>query len=125
MLFYEVIDALTRLEDTIKNHKIMNSNISRVLYTQKEIAAMMGVSLVTVRRWQKLGCPVVRVGIKTESHGCRTRLDVDDVKAWLKARSNGGACGDMQGAESAAGADVHCDKKGVMTFEEATRRVLA
>lgn len=72
----------------IKEH---NSSVPRVLYTQKEIASMMGVSLVTVRRWQKLGCPVVRIGIKIGSHGCRTRLDAEKVKAWLESRS--AACG--------------------------------
>lgn len=72
----------------IKEHY---SGLPRVLYTQKEIAAMMGVSLVTVRRWQKLGCPVVRIGAKLGNQGCRTRLDAEKVKAWLESRS--AACG--------------------------------
>lgn len=61
--------------------------MNKIFYTQKEIADMMGVTISTVRRWQNLGCPFIRVGAKMAGGGCRTRLDAEKVKAWLESRS--------------------------------------
>ena len=59
----------------------------RELCTQKDIAAMLSVSVRTVRSWHKLGCPRVCIGSAQIGRGVRVRYDMEEVKAWLRSRS--------------------------------------
>lgn len=56
-----------------------------------ELAAALGVSVVTVYRWKKQGCPCVeekpnRAGVT----GSRPRYNLQAVRAWLKQRNETG-----------------------------------
>lgn len=59
----------------------------RELCTQKDLAAMLSVSVRTVRNWHKSGCPRVCIGTAQIGKGVRVRYDMDEVKAWLRSRS--------------------------------------
>lgn len=59
-----------------------------------ELAAALGVSVVTVYRWKKQGCPCVeekpnRAGVT----GSRPRYNLQAVRAWLKQRNEMGKGG--------------------------------
>lgn len=59
----------------------------RELCTQKDLAAMLSVSVRTVRNWHKSGCPRVCIGTAQIGKGVRVRYNMDEVKAWLRSRS--------------------------------------
>lgn len=62
---------------------------NRALYTRKEIAALMGVGILTIAAWEKQGCPAVYIGKLTNGKGSRPRYDLEKVKAWLENRTAG------------------------------------
>lgn len=55
------------------------------LLNEHEIAAMLGVSVATVRRWRLL-----RRGPKYRKVGASVRYQPVDVAAWLATRPSGG-----------------------------------
>lgn len=59
-------------------------------YTQRELAGLLGVSVSTVRRWSRNGCPRVYIGQATSGAGSRPRYNVEEVRAWLHERSSAG-----------------------------------
>lgn len=67
------------------------NNYSRTLKKQREIASLFGVSVATVRRWHRLGCPRFYVGTNCAGSGSRPRYDVQQVRAWLESRTAGTA----------------------------------
>lgn len=62
----------------------MNKRNNERLLTPKELSAVLGVTINTVRDWKNRGCPYVEsqpYGLgKTSS---RPRYDLDEVKTWL------------------------------------------
>ena len=61
---------------------------NRALYTRKEIAALLGVGVVTVAEWEKQGCPAIYIGKRTNGKGSRPRYDLEKVKLWLDSHQN-------------------------------------
>lgn len=51
-------------------------NKEKKLVTQKELAGMLGICALTVRKWKE--CPVVKISAK------RHRYDPEAVMTWLK-----------------------------------------
>ena len=59
----------------------------RAAASRSEIAAQFGVSVQTVSRWQKQGCPCFYAGAATSGRGARPRFIPEEVKAWLESRT--------------------------------------
>ena len=66
-----------------------NNKLEREFYTQREIASAIGVSVQTIRRWQKEGCPRFYVGKAKTGEGSRPRYNLAEVLVWLNARAAG------------------------------------
>lgn len=54
--------------------------------TKTELARAMRVSVGTVSKWNRTGCPRFYVGV-THGKGSRPRYDLEQVKAWLASRT--------------------------------------
>lgn len=57
------------------------------LMTPAACARALSVSLSTLRRWRREGCPVYQVGTSLNGPGSSPRYDVAAVKKWLRART--------------------------------------
>lgn len=56
----------------------------------KELASEMKVSLGTITRWTKEGCPCVYIGrVMEPRRGSRPRYNLAEVETWLKTRAAG------------------------------------
>lgn len=60
---------------------------TEVFLTRKQLSEILKVSVVTIQRWGREGCPKFEVGTAIHPKGRRPRYRLSEVLAWLKARS--------------------------------------
>lgn len=60
---------------------------TEVFLTRKQLAETLKVSVVTIQRWGREGCPKFEIGTAIHPKGRRPRYRLSEVLAWLKARS--------------------------------------
>lgn len=60
---------------------------TEVFLTRKQLSETLKVSVVTIQRWGREGCPKFEVGTAIHPKGRRPRYRLSEVLAWLKARS--------------------------------------
>lgn len=60
---------------------------SEVFLTRKQLAETLKVSVVTIQRWGREGCPNFEIGTAIHPKGRRPRYRLHEVLAWLEARS--------------------------------------
>lgn len=70
------------LQSELASFKPVQENTSNLLYTRKEVAKMLGISLPTLHEWTKGG------SIKAHRIGTRVRYKEKDVKNALKEVKN-------------------------------------
>lgn len=63
-----------------------NESAAKAALTKTELARTLGVSIGTVGRWTRGGCPCFHIGI-TAGPGSRPRYELDKVRAWLEQRT--------------------------------------
>lgn len=88
------------------------------MMTGRELAETLKVSRAIVSKWTKEGLPCSYIGkVREARRGSRPRYDMDEVKAWLRSRSNGGGRGIAEDAAPAV-------SRG-LTFNQAVKEVMA
>lgn len=54
---------------------------------QNQTAAELGVSRPTLQKWVADGCPHIKINPNATGRAIRRRFNVEQVRAWLEART--------------------------------------
>jgi phage terminase Nu1 subunit (DNA packaging protein) len=55
----------------------------QILLKRKDLARVLGVAEITIKRWQEQGLPCIRINTKSLYY------DINEVRAWMKTFTEG------------------------------------
>lgn len=56
------------------------------LLNRSQLAKVLNISVMTIRRWDENGCPNYLIGFNEKPRGKRYRYDAKEVLCWLRGR---------------------------------------
>lgn len=60
---------------------------TEVFLTRKQLSETLKISVVTIQRWSREGCPKFEIGTAIHPKGRHPRYRLSEILAWLKVRS--------------------------------------